>query len=392
MGLMPQPPTATVGEPQAPEPVGIGSLWAIGETPSAVAAESSATAEDRSPLVTAVTTRARSEGTTEIVAAATAARLAQPSPPTRSREENRYAARPLGRGRSRHPADHVDVTKVAAERPDARDGVETASRAPTRLALALLALGMTAAALLAIRAITAPAMVPVPNLRGLSGRALLTSLRRSGLHAAFSRRYAAAPVGVAVSQSPAAGSRTTSGSVVSVVLSRGAPPVEVPRLVGQSMSTARAILGSLHLSTVVQTVPAPGTSPGTVTGQRPGAGSYLAQHKTVTLLAAEVPQWRTVTSFTGTDGGASVPFRIRGERWRAVYSMSYVGTCTFILFCDGPGANVVNPSSGATVSQFGLNEGSGQTDVLNLGPGVYEVKITPGMDSAQWSMAVQDYY
>jgi hypothetical protein len=72
--------------------------------------------------------------------------------------------------------------------------------------------------------------------------------------------------------------------------------------------------------------------------------------------------------------------------------MSYVGTCTFVFFCDGPSANVVAVSSGSTVDQFGLNEGSGQAEVVNSGPGIYEIRIAPGMDSAQWSVAVQDYY
>jgi hypothetical protein len=107
---------------------------------------------------------------------------------------------------------------------------------------------------------------------------------------------------------------------------------------------------------------------------------------------AEVPQWRTLTTFTGTDAGASVPFQIRGHRWRAVYSMSYVGTCTFILFCEGPTANVLDMATGRTIDQFGLGAGSDQNQVVGAGPGVYRIRVTPGMDSAQWSINVQDYY
>ena len=39
---------------------------------------------------------------------------------------------------------------------------------------------------------------------------------------------------------------------------------------------------------------------------------------------------------------SSVPFRIQGTRWRALYTMSYVGTCTFILVCEGPSATALN--------------------------------------------------
>jgi hypothetical protein len=105
---------------------------------------------------------------------------------------------------------------------------------------------------------------------------------------------------------------------------------------------------------------------------------------------AEAPSWRTVGSFAGTDHGASGPFTVRGSKWRVVYSMSYVGTCTFIVFCDGPTAHV-RPVSGAPGANFDLSEGSGQSQTLNWGPGTYSIEITPGSDTAQWSFTIQDW-
>jgi serine/threonine-protein kinase len=314
-----------------------------------------------------------------------------PSTPARARLGNVRTDRARAAMLPPRRPGHIEETRIATDRPPARDATR-AARVPSRLALALLAAGLIAAATLAVRAVTAPALVRVPNLRGLSGRAMLASVRRSGLKAHTSRRYSSDPVGIVIAQTPAAWARAASGSVVQVVISRGAPPVEVPRVSGQSTASARSILGSLHLRTVVQNVPAPGSAPGKVVGQDPVAGTYLPPHRVVALRVAEVPQWRTITTFAGTDAGASVPFQILGGKWRALYSMSYVGTCTFIIVCEGPNASIVRPSTHATIEQFGLGEGDGQSQVVNSGPGIYQIKIAPGMDTAQWSVDVQDYY
>jgi hypothetical protein len=92
------------------------------------------------------------------------------------------------------------------------------------------------------------------------------------------------------------------------------------------------------------------------------------------------------------DGRASVPFTIRGSRWRIVYSMSYQGMCTFIVFCSGPSAQVADLRRSTTSGSFDLGEGDGQTRTFDSGPGLYQVKVSPGSDSASWSVQVQDYY
>jgi serine/threonine-protein kinase len=318
-------------------------------------------------------------------------RLTQALTPSRSRPG---AHRAGGAGileRPRRPTGHIEQTRIAPERRSPADAGRSSAR-PSRLALVLLALGLMAAGFLAFRALTAPALVRVPDLHGLRVRAVLADMRRAGLSARLTHAYSAAPAGTAISQNPASGARIDSGSSVQVVISKGAPPVEVPRLVGSGESQARSILGSLHLASSVTAVPAPGTAAGTVVAQSPSAGRYIAAHHAVSLQVAEVPQWRTVTTFSGSTAGASVPFQIRGRRWRALYTMAYAGTCTFIIFCEGPSANVLNVSSGRAINQFGLNAGTDQSQVFGTGPGIYQIKVSQGMDSAQWSVDVQDYY
>jgi hypothetical protein len=94
----------------------------------------------------------------------------------------------------------------------------------------------------------------------------------------------------------------------------------------------------------------------------------------------------------GTDSGRSVPFKIRGSRWEVIYSMGYDDTCTFLLFCSGPSATVTNVTTGSTVDQFDLGEGDNKTRIFNTGPGTYQISVSPGSDSADFSIKVDDYY
>jgi hypothetical protein len=73
--------------------------------------------------------------------------------------------------------------------------------------------------------------------------------------------------------------------------------------------------------------------------------------------------------------------------------MSYGGVCSvFSFLCSGPSARVDNLETGSRAGNFDLGSGSGQTQVFNSGQGLYQVSVTPGSDSANWSMKVEDYY
>jgi hypothetical protein len=220
--------------------------------------------------------------------------------------------------------------------------------------------------------------------------AVVANARRLGLRPQFDDRYAEASAGTAIGQRPRSGARVPRGSVVRVVLSEGPRPVEVPRVSGMGDGAALAVLRSLGLGVRVTYVPAPGQPPGTVVGQDPGGGRFVAAHSTIALSLAETPRWRPVISLTGSSDMRSVPFRIRGLQWRVVYRMSYVGTCSLIFFCDGPTAHIAVPGRGST-TDFDLSDGDGQTQVFHTGPGVYQLSVSAGSDSARWSLVVEDY-
>ncbi len=212
-------------------------------------------------------------------------------------------------------------------------------------------------------------------------RARVNVLAQSaGLKPSFSLRYSAAPPGTAIAQSPAAGRRVQDGTTVRVVLSAGPAPVPVPRLLGLSAAAARAQLGREQLRATVTEVPAPGASTGTVARAvaRPRVPGSLPG-STVALSVAQAPRWRALTSFAGQGSASSVPFRIRGRTRRVVYTMSYQGTCTFVLFCSGPSATVKRVSDGSTIDSFSLDEGTDKTRQFTTGPGVYEISCLPGI-------------
>ncbi|MDQ6774650.1 MAG: PASTA domain-containing protein, partial [Actinomycetota bacterium] len=288
--------------------------------------------------------------------------------------------------------DPVAATRVRVPTIPRRELDESPRHKPPRAALAvsaLLFLGITAVALALL---IAGGQVKVPDLRGSSRATVATRLRRLGLKPAFRARHSRAPTGLAIAQSPKTGSSVSDGSTVRVVLSDGPPPVPVPPLLGESGGQASTVLHGLGLHFTLTAVPAPGVAAGIVTRESPAAGAAVAPGSNVVLQVAEQPRWRPLTSFSGDAGGHSVPFRIVGRQWRVVYSMGYQGLCTFVFFCSGPSARVLHPAGDSTVAQLDLGEGSGQTQLFKSGPGLYQVAVDPGGDTAKWSISVQDYY
>jgi serine/threonine protein kinase len=169
-----------------------------------------------------------------------------------------------------------------------------------------------------------------------------------------------------------------------------AAPVEVPLLVGESSSAGQARLRSLHLRVRTRTVPAPGIRPGTVTQQIPAGGHTLPAHGTVHLSVAEVPRWRSLTTFTGR---SSVAFRIRGERWRLLVSASASRHCTLLFFCHSSQLQVLRGASGSSAMRtLSMQDGIDEPTVVQSGPGVYRVTIDPASSSTRWSIRVEDDY
>jgi hypothetical protein len=171
----------------------------------------------------------------------------------------------------------------------------------------------------------------------------------------------------------------------------GVPRVKVPSVVGLSSAKARGTLAHAHLRYRTSFVAALGATPGSVTRQSPRAGASAHRGARIALSVAEQPRWRTLTAFSSTGRGHSVPFRIEGQRWRVRYSMSYAGSCTLLLVCFGPSAHVSDLVTGASLGGFDLSSGAAHGHTFKSGPGLYRVSVSGGADAARWSMTVQDY-
>ncbi|MGH2904201.1 MAG: PASTA domain-containing protein, partial [Solirubrobacteraceae bacterium] len=180
--------------------------------------------------------------------------------------------------------------------------------------------------------------------------------------------------------------------VLAVVLSAGNSQVKVPGVVGRSSGAAETRLARAGLRYATSFVAARGSRPGVVTRQSPASAASAQRGAIVALSVAETPRWRTLTNFSGVDDGQSVPFRILGAKWRVVYHMAYEGTCTLLVVCFGPSAEVDNLKTDATFGQFELGEKETETRTFASGPGLYRLSVSGGHDSARWSMAIEDYY
>jgi serine/threonine-protein kinase len=172
----------------------------------------------------------------------------------------------------------------------------------------------------------------------------------------------------------------------------GPARARVPGVVGRQAGSAFGLLAHAGLRHKTTYVVGDGASAGTVLAQSPRPGAAARRGATVSLSVAERPRWRTLTTFAGDGDGRSVPFRIEGRRWRVSYSMSYAGTCTFVLVCFGPSAQPSDLRTGARLEAFDLSSGSAHGHTYDSGPGLYDVVVSSGDDSAHWRMSVQDYY
>jgi len=95
--------------------------------------------------------------------------------------------------------------------------------------------------------------------------------------------------------------------------------VKVPDLRGLSAAQVTRRLTRAGLRAELSSAPSVTVAPGVEVSQAPGAP---ASGTTVQVVTASTPRWREVTSLSGQTAGRSVAFRVRGRRWRLVYSMT----------------------------------------------------------------------
>jgi beta-lactam-binding protein with PASTA domain len=133
-----------------------------------------------------------------------------------------------------------------------------------------------------------PPPVPVPSVVGLALGQASERLRALGLELdVASRRFDGSPAGTILAQEPGEGAELRRGAVVTVVVSDGPAPVEVPNLRGRRVADAVAELEALGLKVEVirRGGPAALLTPDRVYDQDPGPGRTLRPGESVILWA-----------------------------------------------------------------------------------------------------------
>ncbi len=137
-----------------------------------------------------------------------------------------------------------------------------------------------------------PPKIPIPDVAGLDGSLAERLIGAGGLTVSqVESVQAAAPRGVVMLTRPPAGNVLSPGAGLVVVVSRGAPTIAVPRLLGLTPADARTRLEleGLQLGTVTRRRTGE-ANPGTVVGQRPAAGTLAAPGTVVDIVVARSPQ------------------------------------------------------------------------------------------------------
>jgi beta-lactam-binding protein with PASTA domain len=154
--------------------------------------------------------------------------------------------------------------------------------------------GVEAPANLRVALVTSsgPQRVPVPDVAGLDGALATRLIAAAGLTVSRVESVSAAvPTGQTMLTRPAAATALVPGSGVGLVVSRGAPTITVPDLLGLSPLDARTRLEAAGLSIGGVTRQRTGdAAPGTVVAQRPAAGTLAAPGTLVDVVVARSPQ------------------------------------------------------------------------------------------------------
>jgi serine/threonine-protein kinase len=135
----------------------------------------------------------------------------------------------------------------------------------------------------------------VPQVVGLSVDDAKQELSRRNFDVKVEEEFNDATAGNVIRQTPAGGSPLNEGQAVTIVVSKGPEPVEVPALLLMSRSGAETALADAGLELgEVTTRATDRRPPGTVLAQDPVAGTSVAKGSAVDIVVAEAPEPHTI--------------------------------------------------------------------------------------------------
>jgi len=185
--------------------------------------------------------------------------------------------------------------------------------------------------------------VTVPNVVGSQEQGAIQILTNAGLQSSLSFQANSASSGTVLAEKPAAGTRVQKGSTVQLIVSSGPASVTVPKVVGESASSAEAKLLALgfNVSTNYQ---AANEAQGTVIAESPSGGSQAPHGSTVVLSVSSGPSAIAVPNVIG-ESLAQASNKLGADQLA-------VGNVTYQPSSSVPQGDVIstNPSPGTKVA------------------------------------------
>jgi eukaryotic-like serine/threonine-protein kinase len=148
-----------------------------------------------------------------------------------------------------------------------------------------------------------PELLSVPRLEGKAQAAAVRAIREAGFEPKTRQEFhERVREGRVISQSPDPGQKIERGSVVTIVVSKGPAPVEVPDVVGQLGADARATLEAFGFAVKRLEEFSTSVPKGEVIRTNPQPGTVAARGSTVTMVVSLGPKTFPMPDVVGMSG------------------------------------------------------------------------------------------
>jgi serine/threonine-protein kinase len=191
----------------------------------------------------------------------------------------------------------------------------------------------------------------VPDLKGHPLTDAITRLADVGLSPKIRYIHSSAPEDTVTAQNPAAGDRVIKGSTVTINVSKGPRPVQVPDVVGQPYANAAGALQGAGF-TVTRVEIESDDPKDVVVAQDPTSGAQVPKGSKITLSVSKGPAESQVPDVTfQSQPDAEKLLRGAGFRISVVpQDVTDPGEDGIVLNQDPPGGTVAKPGTTVTIS------------------------------------------
>jgi serine/threonine-protein kinase len=190
------------------------------------------------------------------------------------------------------PSTASELTRVRPVQPSRHVQSKRLARRLPLLLLPVAAIGAAVAIVMHLTVSASPAQVVLPSLVSTDGRSAQLVARSFNLRPRVILQYSSQiPSGVVAGQIPRAGTEVARGTVITLMVSRGPRPVQIPDVNGLSTADAETRLTAAGFRVSVQTQEDIFGQPDTVLSESPNADTYALPAATITITVSQAPWW-----------------------------------------------------------------------------------------------------